>query len=334
MKKITYLSPTSISKFYENTSEFYMTYLADRRPPKIQQTRPMSVGSAFDAYVKSYLHERLFGKGVDPRFELTAIFEAQVEKHNRDWALGAGKHAFECYKNSGALADLMLELQGAVGTPRFEIEVRGVINGSREGVTSELSGVTFLGKPDIHFMSRTGAHVIFDWKVNGFCSASVVSPMQGYVRTRERGEGGHYKHTAAHRNAQVMLHHGMLINVAGYLEQFDKDWARQLAIYAWLCGDEPGGDFIVAVDQLACGPGGEYPRIRVAEHRLRIHRDHQFKIFAEAQHVWEVVHSDHIFRDMTKEASKQRCELLDGTAAALEGEGTSNDKWFSDTCRQ
>ena len=332
MRTVQYLSPTSIAKFFEDLSEFYMQYLANDRPPRLPQTRPMSVGSAFDAHVKSYLHERLFGKGKDPKFELDAIFTAQVEPQNRDWALSAGAYAFDKYRESGALADLMIELQGAIGTPRFEIEVRGVIEGVREGVTLAVEGVTLLGKPDVHYINKNGAHVIHDWKVNGFCSNWGASPMQGYVRLRERVDTGRYKY-ASHRDAIIMSHHGMMINVAAHLEQLDASWARQLAIYAWLCGEQIGGDFIASVDQLACKAGAGQPTIRVAEHRLRISSSHQWQVFAEAQKVWETVHSDHIFRDLSKEDSQARCKLLDGTAKALLGEGSSNDKWFSNACR-
>jgi len=332
VREIKYLSPTSIALFFSNITEFYLNYLAENRPPRIPQTRPMSVGSAFDAHCKSFLHERLFGKGHDSRFALDAIFEAQVESQNRDWAREAGAHAFECYRQSGALADLMLELQGAVGPPRFELEVRGVIEGVREGSTFESAGVMFLGKPDVRFVSRGGAHVVFDWKVNGYCSQA--SPMQGYVRLRERQPAGQYRHSSAHRNAQVMSHQGVMINVASYLEHFDPDWARQLSIYAWLCGEEVGGNFVAAVDQLVCKQDPpRKPDVRVAEHRLKISAAHQRRVFAEAQHVWEVVHSDHIFREMSKAESQARCKLLDGTAAALVGEGSSEDKWFSNVTR-
>src|SRR4051812_14365124 len=111
MRKIEYLSPTSLELFYKNQQEFYLRYLSDKRPPRIPQDRPMSVGSSFDAHAKSYLHQNLFGKGHDPKFDLKNLFEAQVEPQNRDWALAAGQHAFDVYKRSGALADLMLDLQ-------------------------------------------------------------------------------------------------------------------------------------------------------------------------------------------------------------------------------
>jgi hypothetical protein len=110
MRKPEYLSPTALAQWEKNQEEFYLQYLAKTRPPRFPQTQPMAVGAAFDAYIKSYYHERLFGAGFDPKFKLAAIFESQVEPQNRDWALVAGKYAFEAYKFSGACADLFVEL--------------------------------------------------------------------------------------------------------------------------------------------------------------------------------------------------------------------------------
>lgn len=329
MKTIQYLSPTSIGVYHKDKTEFYLNYLSDNRPDKIPQTLPMSVGSAFDAYAKSYLHEKLFGVGHDPKFELTALFEAQVEPQNRDFAIKAGKYSFDQYKFSGALSDLMIELSTSIGKPKFEFEVRGVIDGHREGVTKDVGGMTFLGKPDVFFVNSLGAHVILDWKVNGYCSNSAVSPMQGYVRIRD---GKYVK--GAHKNAHLMNHKGMTINVAGHLEDWNEDWARQLSIYAWLCGEEIGSDFIAAIDQLACKPGvlTPEPSIRVAEHRTRIKTDFQWRVFAQAQDVWEVSHSNHFFRDMTLEQSQERCAALDGVAGGVSGE-SYEDKWFKSVTR-
>lgn len=332
MKQIKHLSPTSIALFYFRIEEFYMMYLSDSRPDRMPQTQPMSVGSAFDAYTKSFLHEKLFGKGNDPRFDFDAIFTAQVEPHNRDWAREAGKHCFEQYKASGALADLMLELQGSVGTPRFEIEVKGVINGEREGVTLKIDDMMLLGKPDCFFINKHGAHVILDWKVNGYCGQYRTSAMKGYVRLRENG-----KNKGQHKDCFPMSHKGITINCAEFLESCNKDWARQLAIYGWLCGEDIGSDFIVAVDQLACGPDplgiSTKPEIRIAEHRLRVSADFQWKTFAAAQHVWQVCHSDHVFRNMTLEESQARCQVLDGMVDALRGDGTPEDQWFASVTR-
>jgi hypothetical protein len=326
LKKIEYLSPTSISLWEKNQQEFYLNYLSDNRPPRLPQTRPMSVGSAFDAFAKSYLHENLFGKGHDPRFELMAIFEAQVESQNRDWAYEAGQYCFEIYKKSGALSDFMLDLQKSVGQPRFELEVRGVVNNQRDGLSKPFGEVVFLGKPDVFYTNSHGAQVILDWKVNGYCTQA--SPMQGYVRIREPG-----KNKGHHRDAFLMSHKGVMINVAGCLENWNADWARQLTIYAWLCGEEIGGDFIVAIDQLACkSQEPAKPAIRVAEHRTRVKKEFQQSVFAKAQECWEIIHSDHIFRDMTKEESQARCDVLDGMKDALKGD-SPNDQWFRETTR-
>jgi hypothetical protein len=330
MRKPEYLSPTSISLFYENPQEFYMNYLSDNKSPRFPQTQPMSVGSAFDAYVKSHLHEVLCGKGADPRFELKALFEAQVEPQNRDWAWRAGAYAFMEYRKSGALADLMLELQGSISTPRFELEVKGIVNGSKEGASRTVGEVPLLGKPDLTYINKEGANVIHDWKVNGFCSKYNTSPMQGYVRLRVEG-----MNKGQHKNAQLLPFRGIMINAAGALEDYNADWARQLAIYAWLCGQDVGGDFVVSVDQIVCKPSvmPDMPDIRVAEHRLKIRAAHQQAVYRQAQHVWDVINSGHFFRDVSIEESKQRCEALDKQSRDLSGKGTEEDQWFAQATR-
>ncbi len=317
----TYLSPSAISMFYKNPNEYYMTYMTENRPDRVPQTRPMSVGSAFDAYAKAHIHEKLFGKGADPKFEFQAIFESQVEPHQRTYALPAGRICWEEYLASGALADLMLELQNSAVTPRFEFEISGVIDGKREGVTRDIGGVPFKGKPDVFFVNKLGAHVILDWKVNGYDSANGASPMQGYVRLRENGWN-----TGAHKNAFIQPYKGMMINVGGTLDQYNQDWSRQLGIYAWLIGEDIGGDFVVAIDQIVCRPTGR----RFAEHRLKISPDAQWKQFASAQYVWEVVQSNHFFREMSPGDSKNKCESLERTAKMLKDQNADdNEKWFA-----
>lgn len=321
MRKLEYLSPTSIAVFKQSVQDFYLRYLSENRPIRDKQTQPMSIGSAFDAYVKSWIHEALFGKGNDPRFDLVTLFEAQVEKHHREWAWDNGRFAFDAYKQSGALADLMLELEQAIGTPRFEIEVRGIVNGHREGVTRSMSGVTFLGKPDVSFNNKGGNNITLDFKVNGYCSKHAISPMPGYLRIR----GAEY--SGPHKNCIPVMHNGMWINRDDRLENLKEDWATQLAIYGWLCGNEIGSDFITAIDQLVCKPSGRYPSIRIAEHRLRISADYQWEIFVLAQQIWDIIQSGHIFRNMTLEQSENRCRVLDQQSLLMQ------DDDFTRICR-
>lgn len=328
MRTPKYLSPSAIDMFYSNPSEYYLNYLADNRPPRIPQTQPMAVGSSFDAYAKSFLHERLFGKGHDVRFEFQTIFEAQVESQNRDFAIVAGQHCFDSYKASGALADLMLELQKSIVTPRFEFEVQGAVGGYREPRNMDVADLTLLGKPDVFFINCNGAHVILDWKVNGYCSKWGVSPSQGYVRLRKDG-----LNEGQHKKCQLYNIKGMMCNIACHLEDVDPKWAAQLSVYAWLCGEEVGADFITAIDQLVCKPGIMEPEIRVAEHRCTVSKNFQQKTLARAYQLWEIIHSDHFFRDLSQEDSKSRCVALEEVANAYKDDAPDNDKWFANVTR-
>lgn len=326
MRELKYLSPTSISTYLENPTKFYLNYLADNRPLREPQTPPMAVGSAFDAFVKSYLHKALFGASNDPRFDRVALFESQVESHNRDVASKAGEHCFDEYKLNGCLADLMLELQGSITDPRFELELSGQVDGFREGITLPVGPVMLLGKPDIYYTNKMAARVIHDWKVNGYYAKSSYPPAKGYIRLRCMGVN-----QGAHKEALMQNWKGIRINMASTLETNKEDWARQVAIYSWLCGEEVGTDECIAsIDQLSCIPDSirDRPKIRVAEHRSKVGRDYQFKLFAKCQEIWSLAHGDHYFQDMTKEESQERCRLLDDMSLNLSKPVESNDDWL------
>ena len=156
MKEIEYLSPSSVSVWRKDQEAFYLQYMAMDRPPKIPQNAAMAVGSAFDAYSKSYLYQALFGhSGENNLYDLDVLFEKQVEAHNRTEARKAGGYVFECYRSSGALADLMIELNKSLDTPRFEFELKRKI----------MDGIVLLGKPDVIFTNQEGVKIILDWKV-------------------------------------------------------------------------------------------------------------------------------------------------------------------------
>ena len=304
-----YLSPTSLMKWEESQEEFYLQYLADQRPPRFKQTEPMAVGSAFDAHIKSYFHDVLFNTK-DPRFEFTTIFEDQVEEHNRDWALVAGKYCFDCYKTSGALADLLVELQQSQSEPKFEFVVEGEIN-----------RVPLLGKPDVWYVHKQGRQIILDWKVNGFCSKYPKSPNRGYVRCRDGWDGVQSKsHNTMHKDCTPMRVDGVVININEYLETIEKSWGLQLCTYAWLMGAKVGGEFICALDQLACSPDvdPDRPKIRIAEHRLHVGKEFQGECVQRYTELWSIINSNHIFRDMSFEESAARCAMLDVQYEAFE----------------
>ena len=325
-----FLSPSSLSKWECNREEFYLQYLADFRPPRPPQMDYMSIGSAFDAYVKAALHEALFGAGADPQFEFDTIFVQQVEEHNRDWALIHGEHAFERYVLTGSYDELLAALLESRTDPQFEFTV-----------TKEVNGVPLLGKPDCRYVHKNGAHVILDWKVNGYCSKHGASPYKGYRIIRDgwnlkekkatRGAGG------AHKLYEEIEHMDMAVG-GHFLELASKDWADQLSIYAWMLGEEVGGeDAVVCIDQLACKPGpSTFPWVRVANHCCRLSETWQTSLVERLTDCWSTITSGHIFEGlMSREESDDRCEILDMRASAHEtAEDGGIEAWVCEIARE
>ena len=327
MRTPKYLSPTSLSKFYGDRTAFYLDYLAENRVPRMPQTKPMSIGSAFDAYVKAYLHSKLYGKGYDPAFEFDALFESQVEAHNRDWAREHGKYVFTSYILSGALADLMLELGRAFDAPRFEFTVE-----HRVGHSAVAGGVPILGKPDVFFRTEDGTPVIVDWKVNGYCSRSATSPKPGYIMIRDGWGADVAKESRgcgqAHKDCVLGSHEGLSYNTAGCLSMVDRTWAAQCTMYGWSLGAAHGEDILAGIDQLVSKPrASELPLVRVARHRTLVSKAWQDELLERIVWAWKCIESGYIFDELTRAESDDRCGILDDYYKVYEGT-TPADKWI------
>jgi hypothetical protein len=322
MRVPTYLSPSSLALWEKSREAFFLQHLVDIRPPKTPQTNAMSVGASFDAYVKSALHEACFGVGANPQFQFDAIFQEQVEEHIRDWALEAGKYAFECYKKTGAYDELLADLLESKESPKFEFKVVGEVN-----------GVPVLGKPDCRYVHKNGAHVILDWKVNGFCSKYGASPYKGFRLVRDSWDTDEKKPSRNNSQSHGMYipkdHQGIEIGTH-YLEETCQDWADQLSIYGWMLGEKVGDEsVVVCIDQLACKPRqGGWPWIRIANHRCRISKPWQTSLALRLQNCWKAIESQHIFDDLTKEENDAHCELLAERAAAHANTDSDMEKWM------
>jgi hypothetical protein len=291
--------------FEKNQEEFYLTYLSDTKATKIPQTNYMSAGSAFDGFVKSALHKAIFGAGVDPRFEFQTLFEEQVEPHNRDWALVEGQYIFDSYKLSGAYDELLGLLSKSAYAPQFEFKIEGTIQ-----------NIPLLGKPDLRFVHESGAHIILDWKVSGYCSKSATSPCKYYRMVRDGWNDAKPSLgcNRSHKEFEPATWKGVEI-YKGWLEDTNTSWADQLAIYAWMLG-EPVGDenVIVCIDQIVAKPTTARPLLRVANFRSRISASYQKSLLSRIQACWKAISDEHIFIDMTKEESQERCAMLDRQA--------------------
>lgn len=317
MRKPEYLSPTSLKQFESSRKEFYLRYLADAKPPKSPQTKPMSVGSAFDAFCKSYLYFKLFGNyGKDDQYRQDKIFETQVESHNRDWARAAGERAFELYKKSGALADLMLELSTSIVEPRFEFSIQAYVSGTA-------GDVPLLGKPDIFFINDQGCRVLLDWKVNGWCKKGMTSPEKGYIMCRDSWSPSERRPSQRNRMPYKDCFpedfRGIKINKRINMEQVNDEWAAQTTTYAWLLGEEIGSDeLVVGIEQL-CGVyvEGQEPLLRCASHRCRPSRDFQINLHDRYAHAWNCIESGILFPELGEEGSLAEQASLETMAESL-----------------
>jgi len=327
----TYLSYSSLSLFEADPDEFYLKYLAENRPARLPQTGPMCVGSAFDAYVKSALHEALFGKSADPAYELKALFESQVEPHNRDFGWKAGEYCFERYKTTGSYDELLALLQQSTEPPRFECDLKGTVGDA-----------PFTGKPDCRFVVDLGQgriSVVFDWKVRSFCSKYAASPSKGYALCRDAFSGKPSRsHGKSHGMYMEWDFRGMKIN-RDYMENCHPEYADQCCLYGWLLGEPVGSEeTLVFIDELVCKPTGvalegEYPLIRVANHRSRVTAEYQQKLVGRVNTCWCAITSGHVFLDLTREESDDKIEMLDGMGVALASDSSKEEDWFSEVTR-
>ena len=327
MRTPEYLSPSSLKTFEKNKDEFYLKYLADKKPPRLGQTAPMAVGSSFDAYVKSYLHHSLYGNyGSGDAYKFEVIFEKQVEPHARTLALADGKIVFDAYKRSGALADLMLDLNAAIGKPRFEFDIKGFVK-------TKVGDVPMLGKPDIFFISSEGARVIPDWKVNGFYSNSNTSPKKGYIKIRDGWDSSVAKASnnnhMAYKDTYPVRRLGIMMNTGIDFEEVDAEWADQICVYGWLLGEEVGSTNLIAgIEQIVGNP----PKLRIASHRATPSAAWQYNLLDRIERTWRAIKSGHYFEELTLEESQQRCQDLEDQAAALAG-GDDFAQFVNETTR-
>lgn len=326
----THISPSALFLFEKNITEFYLKYVSRNRAPSLQQTQPMSIGSAFDAYTKSYIIKALAKGGeIDPQYQFENLFNAQVEQHNRDWGRKAGLFAFEAYKKSGALSDLFLEITQGEKHPRFEFEVKGLVK-------SDGHEVPLLGKPDLYYVNKHGAVIVGDWKVNGFCAKTAVSPKGGYVMVRDGWEGTNTKsHRTPHKDAQIQTIKGVEVNVAATMEMINAEWSTQLSCYAWLMGCPVGFPFIAALEQLACGASGrpDQPLIRVASYRNLVSNKFQFEIYERFKKCWTALSTGYFFTDVSRGESDLKCMDLEKMACTLQPTGDVQQDWLNNIDR-
>jgi len=315
------ISPSALATFEKDRDEYYLKYLSEPKPERSPQSEPASVGSAFDARVKANLMADLLGVHCGETHD--ALFESQVEPHNRDFALNAGLHCFNSYLHCGAYRDLATMMEDAQEEPQFEFNADVTID-----------GIPLFGKPDARFVDANGNHIVLDWKVNGYCGKANTSPAKGYALCRD-GLGypkPSRSHGKSHKLYKPRDHNGVEINDFN-LEHISIDWADQLTMYGWMMGETPGDEIIVCIDQIT-GKGieGSNPALRIANHRATVSKDYQLNLVKRLKDMWGRVQSGQIFEGSAEKCA-EICRRLDNVAVAVQSDGTAQGDFLAQCFR-
>lgn len=300
-----YLSPSALALFEKNPDGYFVRYLCPIKQPRDPQTDPMSVGSAFDALVKNRISVDLWGheRTEADEFRIRDLVVKQCEPHTLPESLRIACILFEQYRECGAYDQLMEVINVSAERPRMEFDVVGTVG-----------GVPLLGKPDLHFHTALGGHVITDWKVSGSCSKCGVSPQQGYMIARDCH--GSRTHMQPHKKFVRESHHGMFVNKVPMNETTDY-WADQLCTYAWALGEKVGSqDFACRIEQLAVRPGF---KTKCVVHQALVDETYQYELLARYQRCWQAVQENHIWQDLTKSESRQRGDSIIRSLMPAEG---------------
>jgi hypothetical protein len=312
MRKPNYLSYSALSLFESDLDEYCLRYLVDQKPPREQQGTPAGVGSAFDARVKADLYDFSYGKGYKPElYSYGALFEKQVEPQNRDFCGPAGDHVFECYKTSGFLDRIKALAATAWEPPQYEFTIE-----------REVGGVPLLGKPD-GLIRLIDLSVVLDFKVNGYCSNSAVSPNQGFLLCRDGyvAPKQSKSHDTTHKNAVAKPYRG--VTIGGHLEDSSEPWASQLTGYAWTLGEPVGSENVVfLIHQCVAKPIPEArPLLRFAEFAGTVRKPYQDHLLYRYQKCWAAIQNEHVFHNLPLEESRARFDLMNAQAKTMVADG-------------
>lgn len=290
-KTPVYLSPTSLRLLETNPNDYYLRYILG--VPRSPQTKAMAIGSAFDARVKARLTVDVLGQ--PDIFE--ELFATQVEPSLQDWCREHSAKILEEYVSCGAYVELLNELENAEDV-RFEFDAETLVR------YDDGFAVPIFGKPDFYAHLRSGANLIYDWKVNGYCSKA--SPHPDYVRLYEvSGQTRGY-------SAAVLMFHGIPYSPTSTLKP---EWEDQLLFYIMSAAAPQYAEhpWLAGIEQLVFSSP---TRMRVAQHRLIISQTKFDQLRIRLRRAWEGILSGHYFLTVSREENDARIAQLEQTNPA------------------
>lgn len=296
MREFKYISPSSLSKFYSSREEFYKSYLAENYLERDPSTRPMLLGSGFDAFVKNELMRCLKGGEsvmLGKPFHLQTLFNKQVQEgEHRQWAWETGGKLFLDYKDCGAFDTLFTELSSGTDI-EFEHEVFDELT-LPSGLVVKIRGFV-----DLCYKNKEGL-VIVDWKCNNHCGKRKMSPKPFYIIRRPS--------LKPHRS-DFLVDRGVLMTSQCF-SKIDKKWAEQLVIYSWMLGSPIGDPCVLQIEQLLGVPDGD---CEIVTYRGSVSEEFQLEVVNKIERMFKTIKSGHIFDEVSRTESDKICSHLEST---------------------
>jgi hypothetical protein len=298
MRELKYFSPSSYLMYRDDVDRFVEQYLIDlprsNDPPSIQ----MSIGSAFDAFVKSNLAKKFYEGEAYAPYQLETIFNKQVSEEHREEAWKIGKFLYEQYVDQGGFHALLSDMEGNLGPIYFEREAQASVRMP--------SGryVPFKGFPDCSYINKHNKLVILDWKCNGYCSSKRTSPKKHYVISRPDN--------TSHKKITPTVKYDLTVVEDHCFSEVDMKWAIQLTIYSWLLGRPIGDDTVFQIEQLLMEPG---PAVRCITYRGFTTPEFQIELANEIDAAWHSLKDGYIYRHLTRQESDAKMATANRRAA-------------------
>lgn len=308
---ISYISPSSLSRFYRDPVDFYLHYVSPNRAPREPQTKPMAVGQAFDTWIKDWLAVRFDVVSAGK----SSPFDDAPDGWTVDEVMADGKIIFDQYQVAGCLRSLCKLIEKVGGRIIMEDAVNGVVPST---------GIPVLGKPDLMLYNQdAGLLVTLDYKVNGFYSQA--SPKPGYQWVVD-GWTNEMPHSRGNMSTHKDYWPEQLKVVGGVIEfngwgNLALDWFDQLAIYSWcasqlIANGSAVSNVLVGVEQVCGVKNTKF--CRFASHLYRLlpieKCTRQQDLVKRLDFMWKTLLSGHFFYEMTREESDARCRDLDAIA--------------------
>lgn len=258
---IRHLSPSALKMWLTDREGWFLRYGCKHNSPT---TRPMMIGTAFDARCKLGIYNCL-GR---PE-EGAAVYEACIREVASDSSLvDIGEQLWDAYKQCG-LVQLLTELSAGSRVLMEADLTRTIVRDGRS--------VTIKGKPDLHWYDADGILNVLDWKVNGYGKG--ISPNAGYWWDSRTG--------AAYRGAGQVTPLG------------SPDYMRQVATYGWLIPEtlDAMRPMVGHIHQILWHPTRG---LRVAWFRHTIDVAYQATLWDEYMGAWENIMDGRVFTDLTE----------------------------------